>query len=139
LRARKIAKDTFEWQTSHSVIITTNYMPRVGETDDGTWRRLIRVDFPYRFVDEPQHDGERHGDPSLRTRLKDGDDGQHEAILAWLVAGAVAWYRHGFGPLPTAVKAATEQWRASVDRVGEYISEFLEFTPGRAIPNTVLI
>src|SRR5690606_6246602 len=113
--------------------------PRLGETDDGTWRRLVRVDFPLKFVDAPQHANERQGDPELRTRLKDGDSGQHEAILAWLVAGAVAWYRHGFGPLPAAVEAATEQWRESTDRVGQYISEFLEFDPKRAIPNTALI
>jgi hypothetical protein len=49
MTARYIAKDTVAWKPSHTAIVTTNYLPRVDESDDGTWRRLVLVDFPYRY------------------------------------------------------------------------------------------
>ena len=98
ISARYCGKDSVTWKPSHTPFVTTNYLPRVDESDDGTWRRLVLLDFPYRYRqahEAKQTELDRVGDPNLRDRLRRGGDGQHEAVLAWLVAGAVKWYCNG--------------------------------------------
>jgi phage/plasmid-associated DNA primase len=80
------------------MFVTTNYELRVDENDHGTWRRLVRVPFPYRFGTAP---GDLPADPGLRLRIREGRDGQHEAVLAWIVAGALQWAAAG-EIMPTA-------------------------------------
>ena len=45
ITARYIGKDSVSWQATHTMFVTTNYLPRVDESDHGTWRRLALVDF----------------------------------------------------------------------------------------------
>ena len=40
ITARYVFKNNMTFSTSHSLFITTNYIPVVNETDHGTWRRL---------------------------------------------------------------------------------------------------
>ena len=47
MSARYIRQDTVEWDCTHSLFVSTNYRPRVDETDHGTWRRLALVTFPF--------------------------------------------------------------------------------------------
>ena len=49
MTARLIRHDNVTWEATHSLFLTTNYLPRIDETDHGTWRRLAMVRFPYRF------------------------------------------------------------------------------------------
>lgn len=132
LSARYCGKDTMRWRATHSVFVTTNYLPRVDESDHGTWRRLALVDFPHRYrkAHEPaETHSDRPGDPGLRERLRRGEDGQHEAVLAWLIEGAARWYRDGqtMPEPPASVVAATAAWRKSVDVLLRYCDERLVF------------
>jgi putative DNA primase/helicase len=69
------------------------------------------------------------GDPNLRERLRRGGDGQHEAVLAWLVAGAVKWYRNGqrMPEDPRSVSEATQAWRRTSDLLMRYMDDRLVF------------
>jgi putative DNA primase/helicase len=49
MSARYCGTDSVTWKPSHTPFVTTNYLPRVDESDDGTWRRLVLLDFPYRY------------------------------------------------------------------------------------------
>jgi P4 family phage/plasmid primase-like protien len=134
LTARKIQRDNVTWDASHSLFLTTNYRPRISETDHGTWRRLALVVFPYTFrktADQRTGPNERVGDPRLRERLREGREGQHQAVLAWLVAGAKRWYdadRQMPEP-PEGVRRDTESWRGDSDQILRYISDRLVFDP----------
>lgn len=130
MTARKVFQNTLTWETSHTLIINTNYRPGVDETDHGTWRRLALVTFPYRFVAGDaalHHENDRRGDEGLRQRLRQSGDGQAEAVLAWLVAGAVRWYEaeQVLPSLPSQVAADTKEWRAESDLLYSYLSEEL--------------
>ena len=57
MSARYCGKDTVYWTPRHTIFVTTNYLPRVDESDHGTWRRLALVEFPYRYR-KPQGDRE---------------------------------------------------------------------------------
>jgi putative DNA primase/helicase len=132
MSARYCGKDPVTWKPSHTPFVTTNYLPRVDESDDGTWRRLVLLDFPYRYRqahEGKQTDFDRVGDPNLRGRLRRGGDGQHKAVLAWLVAGAVKWYRNGqrMPTAPGSVTEATRAWRRTSDLLMRYLEDNLVF------------
>lgn len=119
------------WKATHSLAITTNYRPVVTETDDGTWRRLALVEFPYRYVSgTPDPDqNERAGDGTLRGRVEQEDPDILRAVLAWLVAGARLWYASAgeLPDLPDRVVQDTLLWRRETDLVLAYLDECLEF------------
>lgn len=143
MSARHIAKDTVFWKPTHTPIVTTNYLPRVDESDDGTWRRLVLLDFPYRYRRpgaELQTPRDRQGDPRLRERLRAGREGQHEAVLAWLIDGAVKWYqaRRRMPDDSASVVQATAVWRKNSDVLLRYADERLVFDPQAQVVATEL-
>lgn len=137
--ARYSHQDNVRFRPTWAVLITSNYELGVKEGDHGTWRRLLRVPFPYRFRLRERGESlelpdDRFGDPRLRDRVKAGTE-QLEAVLAWLVAGAVAWYERGrvLPSPPAEVAESTAQWRAANDIFGVFADEQLIPEPGAAI------
>lgn len=131
ITARKLYMDNFTFTASHTLFVNTNYPPVVAETDAGTWRRLLLVNFPYTFTSEPMSETDRSGDPGLRERLRAGLDGQHEAVLAWLVEGAVAWFaaQRVIPAPPAVVERDTADWQGRTDHVGSFWSDHLDPDP----------
>jgi len=130
MTARSIGRNNVTWTASHSLMLTTNYLPIIDEVDLGTWRRLALVEFPYRFTPggtDPAGPGERAGADGLRERLVEGADGRGEAVLAWIVEGARRWYTGGKVGIPAPAKVVTDtkRWRADADRVFAYFDERL--------------
>lgn len=138
--ARKLYKDPVSFPATHTVFLNTNYTPIVGETDEGTWRRLLLAVFPYTYAADPIEDLELPKDPHLRSRVETGPD-QHRAVLAWLIAGAKDWYEAGrtFPPVPGMVKSDTDEWRNRTDSVATFWEDHLEPDPDSFIWATDLI
>ncbi|AWW38396.1 DNA primase family protein [Streptomyces cadmiisoli] len=132
MTARYIGQDNVTWDATHSLFVTTNYEVQVDAVDYGTWRRLALVMFPYTFDgSDPEHPR----DPTLRKRILDGNDGQHEAVLSWLVDGAIAWYDSGaiIPPAPDSVKADTTKWRYDANHAARFLDERYELDPETAV------
>lgn len=131
--SRITGRDLYASQTSflasHTLFITTNYLPTVNETDHGTWRRLCLFEFPYTFKGKGRTLGprERPGDRGLKARLRGGAQGQHDAIVTWLVDGARRYLgnRDALLDRPPAVARAVDAWRADADRILAYVTERL--------------
>ena len=140
ITARKIRQDNVTWDATHSLFVTTNYRPRVNETDEGAWRRLALVVFPYHYTDDPQGPSDRPKDRTLRERMGHARNGQNEAVLAWLVDGAMRWYAAGqtLPSEPPRVKADKDAWRESADHVLAYFREHLEIDPASYVITTEL-
>lgn len=145
MKARRMRQDNIEWRVSHSLLITTNYMVSVTDTDHGTWRRLCRVVFPFRFTSNPVAESDIKADPGLRDRLSDGRSGQHEAVLAWAVEGAKRWYANGDGThgrmpeMPKRVQDDTDAWREKQDVIFEFLNAgIVEFKPGSFVQSSEL-
>jgi len=132
-------KSTITWKASHSLFITTNYVPMVNESDHGTWRRLALVRFPYTFVKEPVHEYERATDPTLRDRIARTPE-VSQAFLAWIVAGAIRYYEadRTMPEMPQTVRADTDNWRAEVDLIMGYWRERIVHDPSRYVLATDL-
>lgn len=148
IAARRMRQDNITFPTTHSLFINTNHFPLVSTTDHGTWRRLVAVKFPYKFVTPvsqnaiaegvPQHvlvEGERWGDPDLKARVQRDAD-LPAAALAWIVRGALAWYqdRASMHALPAPVAEATREWRADSDVGYQFAEEHLAPAPNHLIP-----
>ena len=138
MQARLCGKDNVSWHASHSLFVTTNYAPRVDESDHGTWRRLAMLVFPYRYrkswesIETPY---DLRGDPGLRHRLRHPDKERAEAVVAWLVEGAIKWYRNGkvMPAPPKSVFDATKEWRKGADLLLQYVEDNLVLDAERHI------
>lgn len=121
IKARFIRKDNIEFDASHSLFLTTNYIPVINETDHGTWRRLALMRFPYRFRkrgEELEHENDRRGDERLKDRIRDSKSGQHDAIVTWAIEGSLAYHQDPSSfRKPSRVLSDTDTWRATADRI----------------------
>lgn len=133
IKARKMHENNMEWESTHSIFITTNHQPRIAETDEGIWRRLALIVFPYHFVIDGsplRSESDRRGDVNLRHRLS--LDAQKEAFLAWVIEGARKYLALGDTFLrPTErMIADRDEWRESVDPAGRFLEEMVVFEEG---------
>lgn len=134
MRGRFLYKDSIEFDPTHSLFVTTNYVPQVYETDWAVWRRMALVKFPYRFrkpTQQLEYENDRHGDPRLRDRMKNNTSGQWDAVFTWMAVGASAWYQNGkVIPEPGGqVQIDTEKWKLDSDQLLAYFTEYLEYDP----------
>lgn len=138
IRARFLHKNEIEFDASHTLFVTTNYLPSVNETDDGAWRRLCPVDFPYKFVTgTPNGRDERQGDGNLKTRVRGGSAGQHDAIVTWLVEGATQYLTSPdlimLQNRPMEIQIGWSTWRGEADRVWSFLRDRIEADPNGTV------
>jgi putative DNA primase/helicase len=124
--ARFMRQDEFTYRPQLKLTLITNYRPKVHAEDTGAWRRLRAAPFTHRLPAESR-------DQRLRLYLQT-DPGAQQAILAWVVAGAVSWWSdyaaHGRAlPIPECVDQRTQEWRRDSDRVGAWIEDECELEP----------
>lgn len=134
ITGRHIGRDYVTFPATHSLMVNTNYRPRVTETDHGTWRRLTMVEYAKTF------DGASK-DATLKRRLR--QVAQAQAVLAWIVEGARLWYANGRTTAePSApMAAATDDWRSESDPLAVFLDERVQFTGNDddRIPTTDLL
>ena len=99
---------------SHSLVLFTNHLPRVGSVDNGTWRRLTVV--PFNATIPPSESVANYGDVLVKEA--------GPAILAWAIQGAVNFARNGYKlDIPEAVEEITDAYRAREDWLSNFINE----------------
>lgn len=138
ITARELYKSSTTFSATHSLFVSTNFVPRVTETDHGTWRRLELIKFPYTYRKPSEGaagEFERAGEPGLRERLIAGADGQHEAALAELVEHARRWYERGKVQRPPSAEVVrdTREWRNAEDVLAGYFEDNLIEDAGRYV------
>lgn len=138
IKARYMRADSTEFDSTHSLFLSTQFLPVVNETDHGTWRRLAAMRFPVRWRkpwEALEGPADRYGDPGLRQRMKDGESGQHEAVLTWLVDGARAWYagQKVMPEPPPRIRSDTAGWRYESDTLSDFVASHLTQEAGRWI------
>ena len=99
---------------THTLVLFTNHLPRVGSTDNGTWRRLIVV--PFKAVIPAGTGVQNYAD--VLAKEAGG------AILTWAIEGAVNFVRNGFRlDIPEVVEEVTEAYRQREDWLTTFINE----------------
>lgn len=115
--AEKKYKDPFSFIPSHTLVLYTNHLPKVGANDPGTWRRLIVVPFNARI----------QGSGDIKNYADYLFDNAGPAILAWMVEGAEKVIKANFHiTQPDCVREATALYRENSDWLEHFISECCE-------------
>lgn len=78
ITAEKKYKDPFKYIPTHTLVLYTNHLPKVGAIDDGTWRRLIVIPFEAKI--QESKDIKNYTD----FLIKNAGGG----ILSWIIEGA---------------------------------------------------
>ena len=120
IKGRFLYKHYFEFVPTHKLQLCTNHKPVIRGGDFGIWRRIVLVPYLQRFVTNPTA-GKKDKllDKDLLHRLITHES---EAILAWLVQGAVLWNREGLNP-PEIIMAAGREYIDEQDRIKHFIDD----------------
>lgn len=113
IRAANKYERSFEFQPTCKLWLSANRKPRVTDDSPAFWARVMLVPFPVSFAGREDRD--------LRPALEHDPDHQR-AILAWLVAGAVRYYRDGLRP-PGIVARATTEYQQESDPLADFLAE----------------
>lgn len=111
-------KFDINFKPTHTLFLATNHVPPGLTGDFALLKRLLLIDFPYKFVDNPSGDNERQRDPELLRKLREYRTG----ILGWLVEGCLLWQQQGIAP-PDSIRAGIEQLRYSEDYLDRWIQD----------------
>lgn len=119
IKARRIYKAYHEFENQGTVFVSCNRLPMVNETDNGTWRRVLVIDFPYSYKKtKSQIVGEfdRLGDPRVLYSAQ-RKTSTAEAFLAWRVEGAKRWFNEGKAEynVPQKIDSLTQEWNENND------------------------
>jgi P4 family phage/plasmid primase-like protien len=121
LSGRFMRQDFFEFFPTHKLQLLTNHKPQIRGQDHAIWRRILLVWYTQRYgTREAVEAGlaSAVGDPKLTEKL----ELERKGILAWLVRGAIEWYRDGLNP-PASVIEAGLQYQREQDRTACFVAE----------------
>ncbi|MDR6938477.1 phage/plasmid primase, P4 family [Arcanobacterium hippocoleae] len=121
IAAEKKYKDPFSFTPSHTLVLYTNHLPKVGAMDTGIWRRLVVI--PFTQTIQPSVDVKNYAD-HLYTHAGG-------AVLAWIMEGARLIHAENYRLAPPAcVVEASEKYRAANDWFAHFLDECCELDPG---------
>lgn len=112
--ARKLYQESFEFKPTFKLVLVANHAPKVDPDDDAMWRRIYVIPMVCQVPKELR-------DPKVKAHLTNPAIAG-PAILQWLLKGCLDWQREGL-KIPTVVQQATDQYRASQDSFGDFVSE----------------
>lgn len=120
IAAEKKYKDPFKFTPSHTLVLYTNHLPRVGANDAGTWRRLIVIPFNAKI--------------SGTSDIKNYSDYLFENagpyILKWIIDGAQKVIAKDFRlTYPKCVQDAIAAYRENNDWLGSFLADECELDP----------
>jgi putative DNA primase/helicase len=118
IRAEKKFKAPFDFIPSHTTVLYTNHLPKVGTNDKGTWDRLVVVPFKASFR-------------GMKGEIFNYADYLFEhcggAILTWIVEGARKFIAARYHiEQPECVKQAIREYRQQNDWFHNFIDDRCE-------------
>lgn len=119
--AEKKYKDPFSFTPSHTLVLYTNHLPRVGAKDTGIWRRLIVIPFKAKI----------EGKSDIKNYTEYLCENAGEAVMKWMIEGARQAIELGFKlPFPKCVSDAIEAYKAENDWLGHFLCECCDVADG---------
>ena len=112
--AERKYKDPFSYVPTHSLVLYTNHLPKVGAIDNGTWRRIIII--PFEATIDGSSDIKNYAD-YLFTHAGG-------AILSWIIKGAQKVIEKDYKlEVPEKVEKAVSSYRENNDWMGHFLDE----------------
>jgi len=120
IEAEKKYKDPFKYVPTHTMVLYTNHLPKVGASDDGTWRRLIVIPFGAKI----------QGKTDIKNYTDYLVENASPYIMTWVIEGAKKAIDAGFKlHPPKCVQDAINAYREGNDWLGHFLEECCDVGP----------
>jgi putative DNA primase/helicase len=113
LKARRMHKNNKTFPITWLPLISTNYKPRISDTSEGMWRRLVPIEFKNVVPLEERIGG------FYKTLVQEEGTG----ILQWAVEGLRKFQQAGHIELPEHILADRDDYHREQDTVALFLSE----------------
>ena len=121
IEGEKKYKDPFKFRPTHTLVLYTNHLPRVGAMDNGIWRRLIVIPFNAKIT----------GKADIKNYSKYLLANAGPYITKWIIEGAQKAITEDYIlKVPKCVRDAIEQYRADNDWMTHFLDECCEIGDG---------
>lgn len=133
INCRPLYKSEVVFKPTHTLFLHTNHVPYGVTKDFALLQRLLQVEFPHMYVDNPEAEEKkapmfkgrfRKKDPLLKDRLRLIKPG----ILRWLVEGCLEWQQIGLAP-PQSILDAVKKLAVEEDYVGQFMADCITAWP----------
>ena len=115
--AEKKYKDPFSFTPSHTLVLYTNHLPKVGAMDSGIWRRLIVIPFNAKITGG--NDQKNYADYLVENAAP--------FVMAWIIEGAEKAIGQNFHiPAPACVKEAINKYKSDNDWLAHFLNDCCE-------------
>ena len=115
--AEKKYKAPFSYVPTHTLVLYTNHLPRVGAIDQGTWRRLIVIHFNAKI--EGKADIKNYSDFLFKTA--------GGAVLSWIIEGAKRVIASDYKIVqPRVVQDAIQKYKENNDWLAHFLDDCCE-------------
>lgn len=119
--AEKKYKAPFSYVPTHTLVLYTNHLPRVGAIDQGTWRRLIVI--PFNAKIEGKADIKNYADFLFKTA--------GSAVLQWIIEGAKRVISNDYKIVqPKVVRDAIQKYKENNDWLSHFLDDCCEMGDG---------
>jgi P4 family phage/plasmid primase-like protien len=126
IAAKQLYKDPMTFTHTHTLVLYTNHLPKVGSTDGGTWNRIKVVPFKAKWADNGKGTVLNYCDVLV---TKAGGD-----ILSWMIEGARQYFAAGCKlSEPLVMQAASAEYKTSEDWFQNFIDDCCKTGPNYRI------
>ena len=119
--AEKKYKDPFSFKPSHTLVLYTNHLPKVGAMDDGIWRRLIVIPFNAKIS----------GKSDIKNYSEFLIKNSGGYIVKWIIEGAKKAIDNHFRlKNPKVVQNAIDKYKQDNDWMSHFLDACCELGTG---------
>ena len=121
IQAEKKYEKPFHFIPTHTLVLYTNHLPRVGANDDGIWRRLVVIPFEAKIT----------GKSDIKNYADYLFEKAGSAIMSWIIEGArIAIELEFKWALPDIVQKAVDEYRQQNDWFAQFVDDCCEVSDG---------
>ena len=114
VKGRPLYGKFVEFPMTGKIILATNSLPQISNTDHGIWRRIKAIPFNRTFNADEQ-------DKNLTKTLTKELPG----ILNWAIEGCLEWQKYGLNP-PKVVLDQVSEYKTEMDSITQFVDEVCE-------------
>ena len=117
LKGRPLYGSWLEFSIIGKILLATNSLPQINNTDHGIWRRIQAIPFNRTFTAEQQ-------DKDLASKLTKELPG----ILNWAIQGCLDWQEQGLNP-PQIVLEQVATYKTEMDSIAQFVEQECSLEP----------
>lgn len=140
IQGRALFKDTVTFIPQFKLVVCTNTLFDIKSNDDGTWRRIRKVDFNAKFLKDPYEDEDNFPRDQYPHQFK-LDKNIDQKFARWAPAFMAMLVDMAYGLRGNVndckiVMAASEQYREGQDYLAEFVRDKIQKKTGGKIKKT---